>query len=92
MNRLPEKHGEPTAWASRLGFDSNTKGAEKMADRETIIETGGGGGSAGIIAGIIIVALVVVGFFLFVNNNGGSSGTVDVDVPAVNVDVQPDGQ
>lgn len=62
-----------------------------MADRETIIDTGGGSGSAGIIAGIVIVALVVLGFFLFVNNNGGTR-TVDVDVPAVSVDVQPDGQ
>jgi hypothetical protein len=62
-----------------------------MADRETIIETGGGN-SMGFIAGIVIVALVVIGFFLFVNNNGGGSRTVDVDVPAVTVDVTPDGQ
>ncbi len=60
-----------------------------MADRETIIETRSGSG--GIIAGVVIVAALVIGFFLFVNNNGGSR-TVDVDVPAVTVDVQPDGQ
>lgn len=61
-----------------------------MADRETIIETGGGMGT-GVIAGIVIVALLVLGYFLFVNHNGGGR-TVDVDVPAVSVNVQPDGQ
>jgi hypothetical protein len=61
-----------------------------MADRETIIT--GGGGSGGIIAGILLVALaVVVAYFLFFNGTGVSR-TVDVDVPAVNVDVVPDGQ
>jgi hypothetical protein len=63
-----------------------------MADRETIIETGDGG-AAGIVAGLIIVALVVVGlFFYFGVNNGGGSRTIDLDVPAVTVDVTPDGQ
>lgn len=62
-----------------------------MADRETIIETGGGSGPA-MIAGILLVVVLVLGFLWFVNNNGGGSGTVDVDVPAVNVDVVPDGQ
>lgn len=62
-----------------------------MADRETIIETRGGSG-AGIIAGIVIVALLVVAFLVFFNNGTGGSGSVDVDVPAVNVDVVPDGQ
>ena len=61
-----------------------------MADRETIVETGGGG--AGIIAGIVIVALIVVLFFVLFSNGTGGSGTVDIDVPAVTVDVQPDGQ
>ena len=60
-----------------------------MADRE-IIQTGGS--DMGVIAGVVLVALLVIGFFLFANNNGGTSGTVDVDVPAVSVDVQPDGQ
>ena len=36
--------------------------------------------------------VVVLGVLWFLNNNGGSSGTVDVDVPAVSVDVTPDGQ
>ena len=62
-----------------------------MADRETIIETGGGSGIA-MIAGIIFAVVVVLGVLWFLNNNGGSSGTVDVDVPAVSVDVKPDGQ
>ncbi|MDP1729621.1 MAG: hypothetical protein Q8L54_00260 [Devosia sp.] len=50
-----------------------------------------GGGPSGVIAGIIIVALLVLAFFLFFNWNGGS-GAVDVDVPPVAVDVNPDGQ
>ncbi len=63
-----------------------------MADRETIIETRSGGGVVGVIAGIVCVLLVVFGVMLFLNNTGGGSGTVDIDVPAVNVDVVPDGQ
>ena len=60
-----------------------------MADRETIITSGSAGG---VIAGILIVALLVlVAYFAFFNGNGGSR-TVDVDVPAVTVDVTPDGQ
>lgn len=47
------------------------------------------GGSSGVIAGIVMVALLVLAFFLFFNWNGG---TVDVDVPAVSVDVNTDGQ
>lgn len=62
-----------------------------MADRETIIETGGGNGPA-MIAGILLVVVVVLGLLWFFNSNGGGSGTVDVDVPAVTVDVAPDGQ
>lgn len=57
----------------------------------TIIDNGGGGSGAGIIAGIVLVLAVVAGILFFANMNGGS-GTVDVDVPAVNVDVVPDGQ
>lgn len=61
-----------------------------MADRETIVTSGGGAG--GVLAGILIVALVVVvAYFVFFNGNSGSR-TVDVDVPAVKVDVVPDGQ
>ncbi len=63
-----------------------------MADRETIIETGDGG-AAGIVAGLVIVALVVVGLLFFFNaGNRGGSSTIDLDVPAVTVDVTPDGQ
>ncbi|WP_055045682.1 hypothetical protein [Devosia sp. A16] len=61
-----------------------------MADRETIVT--GGGGSGGVIAGILLVALVVVvAYFLFFNGTGVTR-TVDVDVPAVNVDVTPNAQ
>jgi hypothetical protein len=62
-----------------------------MADRETIIETGDGG-AAGIIAGLIVVALIVIGFFFYFGVNGGGSQTIDLDVPAVTIDVTPDGQ
>ncbi|RYE07316.1 MAG: hypothetical protein EOP22_18235 [Hyphomicrobiales bacterium] len=62
-----------------------------MADRETIIETGDGG-AAGLVAGLLVVALVVVGFFFFTGMNRGGSSTIDIDVPAVTVDVTPDGQ
>lgn len=60
-------------------------------DTETVIVERGGSG-AGIIAGIVIVALVVLGFFLFFNGNQSGGGTIDVDVPAVSVNVTPDGQ
>ncbi len=62
-----------------------------MADRETIIETGDGG-AAGIVAGLLVVALLVVGLFFFFTMNQGRSGTIDIDIPAVTVDVTPDGQ
>lgn len=62
-----------------------------MADRETIIETGDGG-AAGIVAGLLIVALVVVGLFFFFGTNHSGSQTIDLDVPAVTVNVTPDGQ
>ena len=63
-----------------------------MADRETIIETRDGGSSVGLVAGIVFAVVVVLGIVWFLNNDGGGSGTVDVDVPAVSVDVTPDGQ
>lgn len=62
-----------------------------MADRETIIETGDGG-AAGIVAGLLVVALLVVGFFFFFGMNHSGSQTIDLDVPAVTVNVTPDGQ
>lgn len=62
-----------------------------MADHETIIETGDGG-AAGIVAGLLVVALIVVGFFFYFGMNGSRSQTIDLDVPAVTVNVTPDGQ
>jgi hypothetical protein len=62
-----------------------------MADRETVIVENDSS-RTGIIAGIVIVALLILGFFIFFNGRDGGSGTVDVDVPAVSVDVKPDGQ
>jgi hypothetical protein len=90
MNRWVGKCREPTAWAPVCRSTEHIKEAE-MADRETIIETGGGGSGAAVIGGVALVALVLAMFFLFFNQNGGSR-TVDVDVPAVTVDVTPDGQ
>jgi uncharacterized membrane protein len=63
-------------------------------ERETVVVTNndGGGGPGALIAGVIVAALVVIGVIYFLNVNQGSGGTVDVDVPAVEVDVVPDGQ
>jgi hypothetical protein len=62
-----------------------------VANRETFIETGDGG-AAGIVAGLLLVALIVVGFFFFFSVNNSGRQTIDIDVPAVAVDVAPDGQ
>ena len=62
-----------------------------MVDRETIIETGDGG-AAGIVAGLLVVALLVVGFFFYSGINKSGSQSIDIDVPAITVDVTPDGQ
>ena len=64
-----------------------------MVERETVV-VDRGGSSTGVIVGIVVVlALLVVGYLVFFNGNGaGTGGTVDVDVPAVSVDVVPDGQ
>ena len=62
-----------------------------MVDRETIIETGDGG-AAGIVAGLLVVALIVVGLFFYFGTNNSGSQTIDLDVPAVTVNVTPDGQ
>lgn len=61
-------------------------------DRETVIVDRGGGSGAAVIGGIVVVLLLVVGYFVFFNGQSGGSGTVDIDVPAVSVDVAPDGQ
>jgi hypothetical protein len=45
------------------------------------------------IVGIIVVlALLAIGYLVFFNGDGSGGGTVDLDVPAVSVDVTPDGQ
>lgn len=62
-----------------------------VRDRDTVIVDRGGGGAGAVIAVIVILALLGVGYLLFFNG-GRSGGTVDVDVPAVSVDVVPDGQ
>ena len=61
-----------------------------MVDRETIIETGDGG-AAGIVAGLLTVALIVVGLFFFLSTSHPGGQTIDLDVPAVTVNVTPDG-
>ena len=62
-------------------------------DRETVIVDRDRGSAGGIIIALVVaIALIVIGYLVFFNNNGGGGGTVDVDVPAVSVDVAPDGQ
>lgn len=62
-----------------------------MADRETIIETGDGS-AAGIVGGMLLVAAIVVGIIFFIGASNSGSKTIDLDVPAVTVNVTPDGQ
>jgi hypothetical protein len=62
-------------------------------DRETVIVDRDRGSAGSIIIGLIVaLALIAIVYLVFFNNNGGGGGTVDVDVPAVSVDVAPDGQ
>ena len=63
-----------------------------MPERETVIVDRGTNPMA-VIAGIVfVIAVLVVGYLVFFNNGDSSGGTVDVDVPAVSVEVAPDGQ
>ncbi|WP_417309992.1 hypothetical protein [Devosia sp.] len=63
-----------------------------MAEREVVVERSGPSALA-IIGGIVVVlAIIAAIYFFMMNGNSGGSGTVDVDVPAVSVDVTPDGQ
>ena len=59
--------------------------------RETVIVERSGGSAGVIIAVVAIIAVLVVGYLVFFNGQP-SGGTVDIDVPAVSVDVVPDGQ
>lgn len=62
-----------------------------MANRETVIVDRSFNPLA-IIAGILfVIAILFVGYLVFFNGSG-ESGTVDVDLPAVSVDVVPDGR
>lgn len=61
-------------------------------DRETVIVDRGGSGAGMLIGIIVVVALLAIGYLVFFNGDGAGGGTVDVDVPAVSVDVVPDGQ
>ena len=65
-----------------------------IRERETVVvDRGGRSGGSGLLIGIVVaLALLAIGYLVFFNNNGGSGGTLDVDVPAVSVDVAPDGQ
>jgi hypothetical protein len=60
-------------------------------DRETIIVDRGGSGAGFLVALVVIIAAAAIGYLVFFNGGSGG-GTVDVDVPAVSVDVVPDGQ
>jgi hypothetical protein len=92
---LAIRYGNERLFGSFFGHNSS-QGEWGMApnDRETIIvDRDGGRGAGGIIIGVIVaLALIGIAYLVFFNNNGGGGGTVDVDVPAVSVDVVPDGQ
>ena len=60
-------------------------------DRETVIVDRGGSGASAIIGIVVVVALLLIGYLVFFNGER-TGGSVDVDVPAVSVDVVPDGQ
>lgn len=62
-----------------------------MADRETIIETGDGGAAAAI-AGLLVGAIIVVALFFFYGANAEHGKTINIDVPALTIDVAPDGK
>lgn len=63
-----------------------------MVERETIVERQGSSPVLAAIGGIVVLLLVIgLVWFLFFNNGEGGSGSVDVDVPEVSVDVTPDG-
>jgi hypothetical protein len=54
-------------------------------ERETVVVSDGGGGG-GLIAAILIGVIVIIGIIWLVNaNTGGQGGTVQVEVPAVDV-------
>jgi hypothetical protein len=62
-------------------------------ERETVIVDRGGSSAGAIVGIVVVIALLAIGYLVFFNGNGaGTGGTVDVDVPAVSVDVVPDGQ
>jgi hypothetical protein len=90
-----DSHREPSPAGAVLpaAKQATERWSQRMAyrDTETVI-VDRGASPVGIIAGIAVVVLIVLGFFLFFNGNNGGGGTIDVDVPAVTVDVQPDGQ
>jgi hypothetical protein len=60
-------------------------------DNETIIVDRGTNPMA-VVAGILFAIAVLVVLWLVFFNGSGGSGTVDVDVPEVSVDVAPDAQ
>lgn len=62
-------------------------------DTETVIVDRKSGTGSGVIIGLVVAVLLLIGaYFLFFNGSNGGGGTIDVDVPAVSVDVVPDGQ
>jgi hypothetical protein len=61
-------------------------------DRETVIVERDGSGAGMLVGIVLVVALIAIGYLVFFNGDGSGGGTVDIDVPAVSVDVAPDGQ
>jgi hypothetical protein len=61
-------------------------------DRETVIVDRGASGTNVLVGIVVVLAILAIGYLVFFGNDAGTGGTVDVDVPAVSVDVVPDGQ
>ncbi len=62
-----------------------------LNERETVIVDRRRSPWGIIVAILAALALIAIIYMLFFNGQSGS-GTMDVDVPAVSVEVQPDGQ
>lgn len=72
---------------------NTTQDQNRFAEREertVVVERSSGGGAFAAIGIILALFVAIVLAYLVLSQSGG--GTLDIDVPAVSVDVVPDGQ